>query len=57
MPTPDPLAQPLSLPCGATLVNRLCKAAMTEGLADTHLRALSDMSGFTGRGARVALVC
>jgi 2,4-dienoyl-CoA reductase-like NADH-dependent reductase (Old Yellow Enzyme family) len=27
------LEQPLSLPCGATLANRLCKAAMTEGLA------------------------
>jgi 2,4-dienoyl-CoA reductase-like NADH-dependent reductase (Old Yellow Enzyme family) len=29
----------LLLPCGATLNNRLCKAAMTEGLADEHLRA------------------
>jgi 2,4-dienoyl-CoA reductase-like NADH-dependent reductase (Old Yellow Enzyme family) len=29
----------LALPCGATLKNRLCKAAMTEGLADAHLRA------------------
>ena len=28
------LAQPLALPCGATLPNRLVKAAMTEGLAD-----------------------
>jgi 2,4-dienoyl-CoA reductase-like NADH-dependent reductase (Old Yellow Enzyme family) len=28
------LAQPLSLPCGARLHNRLAKAAMTEGLAD-----------------------
>jgi len=27
------LAQPLSLPCGAVLPNRLAKAAMTEGLA------------------------
>jgi len=27
------LAQPLSLPCGAVLPNRLSKAAMTEGLA------------------------
>jgi len=26
----------LTLPCGATLPNRLCKAAMTEGLADFH---------------------
>ena len=29
----DTLASPLSLPCGATLPNRLAKAAMTEGLA------------------------
>lgn len=27
------LTDPLVLPCGATLPNRLCKAAMTEGLA------------------------
>lgn len=36
---PDPLAQPLRLPCGAVLPNRLCKAAMTEGLGDDRLRA------------------
>lgn len=35
----DPLQQPLPLPCGATLPNRLAKAAMTEGLADERLRA------------------
>jgi len=28
------IEQPLTLPCGASLHNRLCKAAMTEGLAD-----------------------
>ncbi len=28
------IEQPLTLPCGAILPNRLCKAAMTEGLAD-----------------------
>ena len=28
------LARPLELPCGATLSNRIAKAAMTEGLAD-----------------------
>lgn len=33
------LSQALRLPCGATLANRLCKAAMTEGLADPQLRA------------------
>ena len=35
----DPLAQPLRLPCGAVIPNRLCKAAMTEGLGDAQLRA------------------
>jgi 2,4-dienoyl-CoA reductase-like NADH-dependent reductase (Old Yellow Enzyme family) len=33
------LATPLTLPCGATLPNRLAKAAMTERLADAHNRA------------------
>ncbi len=32
------LAQPLELPCGATLSNRLAKSAMTEGLADAEDR-------------------
>jgi 2,4-dienoyl-CoA reductase-like NADH-dependent reductase (Old Yellow Enzyme family) len=31
----NPLARPLDLPCGATLSNRLAKAAMSEGLADS----------------------
>jgi 2,4-dienoyl-CoA reductase-like NADH-dependent reductase (Old Yellow Enzyme family) len=35
----DLLARPLELACGATLSNRLAKAAMTEGLADAALRA------------------
>ena len=25
-----------TLPCGVTLKNRLCKAAMTEGIADSN---------------------
>lgn len=33
------LNQPLRLPCGATLPNRIAKGAMTEGLADPQLRA------------------
>jgi 2,4-dienoyl-CoA reductase-like NADH-dependent reductase (Old Yellow Enzyme family) len=33
------LSQALKLPCGATLPNRLAKAAMTEGLADSMNRA------------------
>lgn len=30
----DTIASPLTLPCGATLKNRIAKGAMTEGLAD-----------------------
>jgi 2,4-dienoyl-CoA reductase-like NADH-dependent reductase (Old Yellow Enzyme family) len=37
----DPLTEALQLPCGARLRNRLCKAAMTEGVADELLRATS----------------
>ncbi len=37
--TSDRLADPLPLPCGEVLVNRICKAAMTEGLADPWRRA------------------
>ncbi len=33
------IATPLTLPCGARIRNRLCKAAMTEGLADAGNRA------------------
>jgi 2,4-dienoyl-CoA reductase-like NADH-dependent reductase (Old Yellow Enzyme family) len=33
------LNSPLPLPCGVTIPNRLCKAAMTERLADAHSRA------------------
>lgn len=33
------LGQPLRLPCGAMLPNRLAKGAMTEGVADELLRA------------------
>jgi len=29
----------LTLPCGAVVPNRLCKAALTEGLADEMNRA------------------
>jgi 2,4-dienoyl-CoA reductase-like NADH-dependent reductase (Old Yellow Enzyme family) len=37
------LAEPLTLPCGATLPNRLAKAAMTEGLADIHMRPTAEL--------------
>jgi len=33
------LSQPLKLPCGAVLTNRLAKASMTEGLGDSMNRA------------------
>ncbi|TAM09157.1 MAG: NADH:flavin oxidoreductase/NADH oxidase family protein [Nevskiaceae bacterium] len=39
--TPDAgrrIAQPLELPCGAVLPNRLAKVSMTEGVADAQLR-------------------
>ncbi len=39
MDHPEAIGAPLQLPCGATLPNRLCKAAMTEGLGDPWLRA------------------
>jgi len=35
----DPLQQPLQLPCGVSLPNRIGKSAMTEGLADSQLNA------------------
>jgi 2,4-dienoyl-CoA reductase-like NADH-dependent reductase (Old Yellow Enzyme family) len=33
------LSDPIKLPCGATLSNRIAKAAMTEGLGDVECRA------------------
>ena len=47
------LNSPLELPCGATLPNRLAKAAMTERLADSHSRAtpaLERLYGLWGAG-------
>ncbi len=38
MPAPT-IADTLTLPCGTVLPNRLCKAAMTEGLADPRNHA------------------
>ncbi len=38
-----PLGEPLALPCGARLANRLMKAAMTEGLADPHGRVTPEL--------------
>ncbi|MFU8765329.1 MAG: NADH:flavin oxidoreductase, partial [Haliea sp.] len=47
------LAQPLTLPCGVTLPNRIAKAAMTEGLADpagVPTRALETLYGLWSDG-------
>ena len=47
------ISMPITLPCGATIPNRLCKAAMTEGLADPAGRAteaLARLYGIWGDG-------
>ena len=45
----DPLRRPLALRCGATLANRVAKAAMTEGLADARDRATRRHETLYGR--------
>ncbi|MGB5810659.1 MAG: NADH:flavin oxidoreductase/NADH oxidase family protein [Polyangiales bacterium] len=45
----DPLARPLTLRCGATLSNRITKAAMTEGLADPDDTASDRLETLYGR--------
>ena len=42
------LADPLPLPCGAVLPNRLAKAAMTEGLADPLGRPTAELERLYG---------
>jgi 2,4-dienoyl-CoA reductase-like NADH-dependent reductase (Old Yellow Enzyme family) len=41
---PATLDQPLTLPCGAVLPNRIAKAAMTEGLADPAGRPTAELT-------------
>ena len=41
----------LTLPCGIVLKNRLCKAALTEGIADEWNRANSRLANLYGRWA------
>ena len=44
---------PLALPCGARITNRICKAAMTEGLADPSgqpTEALNQLYGLWSDG-------
>lgn len=45
------LASPLVLPCGAVLPNRLCKAAMSEGMADADNRATPRLEALYRRWA------
>lgn len=53
------LNQTLTLPCGATLPNRLCKAAMSEGLADSGNNVTPQLIGlyrsWAGSGAGLLL--
>lgn len=42
------LSEPLKLPCGAVLTNRVAKAAMTEGLADIHGRPTPELEKLYG---------
>ncbi len=46
------LDQPLTLPCGAVLSNRIAKAAMTEGLASPELRATPRLASLYERWSR-----
>ncbi|MDF1696709.1 MAG: NADH:flavin oxidoreductase/NADH oxidase family protein [Saprospiraceae bacterium] len=43
MSEPIPILQEFTLPCGAVLKNRICKAAMTERLADKNQHATSEL--------------
>src|SRR5258708_19815595 len=45
------LDPPLNLPCGATLPNRLAKAAMSEGLADADNQATPRLEALYRRWA------
>jgi len=49
---PAELADPLTLPCGITLKNRIAKAAMTEGIATPENRATSDHARLYRRWAQ-----
>ncbi len=42
------IAEPITLPCGAVLPNRLAKGAMTEGLADCQGRATPELARLYG---------
>ncbi|MGH8338483.1 MAG: NADH:flavin oxidoreductase, partial [Gammaproteobacteria bacterium] len=42
------LGDPLTLPCGAVIPNRIAKAAMTEGLADIYGRPTPELNKLYG---------
>ena len=46
------LTDPLTLPCGAVLKNRVVKGAMTEGIGTPDNRATADHAALYGRWAR-----
>jgi len=50
------LRDPLTLPCGATVPNRLVKAAMSEALGTRDNRVTPQMCGSTSAGQPVASV-
>ena len=51
------LHDPLQLPCGLVLPNRIMKAAMSEALADRATRPTPALSGSTARGVRAGTGC
>ena len=48
---------PLPLPCGQVLPNRLMKAAMSEALADSAHSPDARLGGSTARGAKAGTGC
>lgn len=51
-PDTNPLSRPLPLSCGATLANRLCKAAMSEGMADAKNHVTPRLATLYSRWAK-----
>ena len=49
---PTSLAEPLTLPCGAVLANRIAKAAMSEGYADGYGHATGRLESLYRRWAQ-----
>jgi hypothetical protein len=51
------LSMPLELPCGATLSNRLAKAAMSEGMADKNNHSTPRLETLYGLHLVLACFC